>query len=442
MAAWGMCLAVAWAAKTDDIRRDAVVQAVERVMPSVVNIATEEVLSVEDQFEEIFRGFWDPYHRVRPRPRYSIGSGVIIDRRGYLLSNGHVVRRGARIWVTLTTTQKVYQASIVAIDDKSDLALLKLQANADSDEFVPITFAAEDDLLLGETVIALGNPFGLGGSVAHGILSCKSRVVPLQNGESDFDWLQIDAPINPGNSGGPLVNLRGELIGVNTAILRDAQGIGFAIPVRRIIDALSEMFEPELLPQKVWFGARLRGWLPPFEVRAVESGSPVAVAGIKPGDRILKVDNETPQNYVDLVCRIGERKPGAMTLTFVRGDRTNTCTVRLVTQESVFNVSLVQRKLGLRVEPLRRADSGGSTPVGLDGLLVTGVDADSPATGVLRPGMVIVSVDTVPARDVVAVGRLLNQKRKGERVQLEVVVQQRRGQLYAYRRWMVELSVQ
>src|SRR3954469_2559693 len=197
-----------------DIRRDATVIAVEEVMPSVVNIATETIVHVRDPFEDVFRQFWDPYHRRQPpNSQYSLGSGVVIDEAGYVLTNDHVVRRADKIAVKFASGTNVYDATVVASDAKSDVALLRLKARS-GEKFHAIKLAREDDLLLGETVLALGNPYGLGGSVSRGILSSRSRTVPKEGSPLDIpNWLQTDAPINPGNSGGPLVNLRGELIG-------------------------------------------------------------------------------------------------------------------------------------------------------------------------------------------------------------------------------------
>jgi S1-C subfamily serine protease len=208
-----------------DIRRDATVVAVEKVMPSVVNIATETIIHVRDPYEEFFRQFWDPYHRRQPsNSQYSLGSGVVIDEEGYLLTNDHVVRRADKIAVKFCTGTNLYSATVVASDPKSDVALLKLNARP-GEKFRAIQLAHEDDLLLGETVLALGNPFGLGGSVSRGILSSKSRIVPKEGEPLDIpNWLQTDAPINLGNSGGPLVNLRGELIGINVAVLNEVEG--------------------------------------------------------------------------------------------------------------------------------------------------------------------------------------------------------------------------
>jgi len=163
-----------------DVRRDATVQAIDQVMPSVVNIATETIIHVRDPFEELFRDFWEPYHRRRPpNAQFSLGSGVVIDEAGYLLTNDHVVRRADKIAVKLSTGTNVYEASVVASDARSDVALLKINALA-GEKFRAIKFAPEDDLLLGETVLALGNPFGLGGSVTRGILSSKTRLAPKE----------------------------------------------------------------------------------------------------------------------------------------------------------------------------------------------------------------------------------------------------------------------
>jgi S1-C subfamily serine protease len=141
------------------------VLAVEKVMPSVVNIATEEIVPVRDPMEEFFRQFWDPYHRrLPPNSKYSLGSGVVIDEAGYLLANDHVVQWADKIAVKFCTGTNVYEAIVVASDPKSDVALLKLKARP-GERFSAIEFAPEDDLLLGETVLALGNPFGLGGSI-------------------------------------------------------------------------------------------------------------------------------------------------------------------------------------------------------------------------------------------------------------------------------------
>ena len=266
-----------------DVRRDATVRAVESIMPSVVNISTETLVQVNDPLQNMFKDFFGK--QWGRSTKQSLGSGVIIDEDGYILTNLHVVRRATRITVTLADG-RVFEAQALVGTTKTDVALLKLVAD-EKEKFKAIRFAAADDLLLGETVLALGNPFGLGGSVARGILSSKARRPPLDDASTLAveDWLQTDAAINPGNSGGPLVNLRGELIGLNVAVVLEAQGIGFAIPIRRVLEALDELFTPERV-QGLWFGAQ-------FEVRdgglvvvGVQPESPAELADMKPGDRV------------------------------------------------------------------------------------------------------------------------------------------------------------
>ncbi|HXJ73227.1 MAG TPA: trypsin-like peptidase domain-containing protein, partial [Candidatus Dormibacteraeota bacterium] len=163
-----------------DVRRDATVAAVQRVMPSVVNIATEEIVPIRDPLENLFRDFFDPYYRRRPpNTQYSLGSGVIIDEEGYVVTNFHVVGRSRRVWVKLNDGRE-FEADKVAVGSSADVALIKIRSK-NGERFSAIHLAADDDLLLGETVLALGNPFGLGGSVSKGILSSKTRRPPTDD---------------------------------------------------------------------------------------------------------------------------------------------------------------------------------------------------------------------------------------------------------------------
>src|SRR6266581_4708757 len=261
-----------------DIRRDATVAAVERVMPSVVNIATATVVEYEDFYQRLFSEFFGQGgYRPRREQEYSIGSGVIIDEDGYVLTNLHVVRRATRTQVKLWDGRE-YEADRIVATPNSDVALLKIRCKP-GEKFKAANFAADDDLLLGETVLALGNPFGLGGSVTKGILSSKTRRPPTESEPLAVpDWLQTDAAINPGNSGGPLVNLRGELIGINVAVLNQGQGIGFAIPVKRVSQKLAEIYSPEGM-DGMWFGARVRPGSAPLQVKSVQLESPAGKAG-------------------------------------------------------------------------------------------------------------------------------------------------------------------
>ncbi|HYW72350.1 MAG TPA: trypsin-like peptidase domain-containing protein, partial [Pyrinomonadaceae bacterium] len=426
-----------------DVRRDATVQAVDQVMPSVVNIATETIIHVRDPFEELFRDFWEPYHRRRPpNSQFSLGSGVVIDEAGYLLTNDHVVRRADKIAVKLSTSTNVYEASVVASDAKSDVALLKINAPP-GEEFHTIKFAPEDDLLLGETVLALGNPFGLGGTVTRGILSSKTRMAPKEGEALDIpNWLQTDAPINLGNSGGPLVNLRGELIGINVAVLNQAQGIGFAIPVKRVMQALGEIFPTECV-KTFWFGARVKVGTTPLIVSAVQAQSPADQGGLKPGDAILQVNGKAPKSFIDFADSLVVPQGGtkvAVRLALQRGVERKTVEVHLVPETTVFNADMIRDKLGLSLEEMtpRLAARYGVRPG--EGFVITGIQGESSAAAAkLERGILIRAIDGQTPSNLTGVAKLLFPKTKGERVQLEIAVQERLGAFNVLRDATVEV---
>src|SRR3954463_15657683 len=309
-----------------DVRRDATVEAVQRVMPSVVNVATATIVQTRDPLHNLFREFFDPYYRRRqPNTQYSLGSGVIIDEEGFVLTNFHVVGRASRVWVKLANG-KEYEADKMVGTSFTDVALVKIRAK-DGEKFTAVKFGADDDLLLGETVLALGNPFGLGGSVTRGILSSKSRRPPTENEPLDvMDWLQTDAAINPGNSGGPLINLRGELIGINVAVYREGQGIGFAIPVKRVSAALAEIYSPEVL-ESLWFGARVRPGPVPIQVLSVQEESPAAKAGLRVGDSILQVNGKSPSGVIHFNRLISDSPDHKFSLTVLRNSERKTLSI-------------------------------------------------------------------------------------------------------------------
>jgi serine protease Do len=286
-----------------DVRRDPTVAAIERVMPSVVNVATATVVEYHDAFEDFMRQFFG-YNRAPERQERlnSIGSGVIIDKEGYILTNVHVIRRASRIQVKLWDGRE-YEADRIGEAPFSDVALLKLRAKP-GETFKAVKFAADDDLLLGETVLAVGNPFGLGGSVTKGILSSKTRRPTGVNEPLNVDdWLQTDAAINPGNSGGALINLRGELIGLNVAMYAEAHGIGFAIPMKQVSQALAKVLSPEAT-DSLWFGTQLKGNLNALAIATVQPGGPAEKAGLRTGDKLLELNGTPLSNLI-------QRRPDA-----------------------------------------------------------------------------------------------------------------------------------
>jgi Do/DeqQ family serine protease len=261
-------------------------------------------------FEDFFKDFFDPGFDRRYK-RTSLGSGVIIDgRRGYILTNAHVVEKTGTVNVTLND-EREYVAEIVGIDIDSDLAVLHIDA---ADPLPSIAMGDSSDLLIGETVIAIGNPFGFSNTVTTGVISATNRSFRTQD-RVFHDFIQTDASINPGNSGGPLLNINGELIGINTAIYAGAQGIGFAIPInkaRRIITDL--IAHGEVID--AWVGIRVQELdaslirylnLPGNQgvlVAAIDSDSPASAAGLAEGDVILAIDGRKVVSVQDYKARL------------------------------------------------------------------------------------------------------------------------------------------
>ncbi|MBI4737147.1 MAG: trypsin-like peptidase domain-containing protein, partial [candidate division NC10 bacterium] len=219
-------------------RPDTLAPLVDEVKPAVVNIGTTQAARQPrrgfrgpfrgpEPFEEFFERFFGGPMPQEPRPQQSLGSGFIIDKDGYILTNNHVIENAGMIMVKLAN-EKEYEAKVIGRDPRTDLALIKINARAD----LPVVRVGDSDALrVGDWVIAIGNPFGLGQTVTAGIVSAKGRVI----GQGPYDdFIQTDAAINPGNSGGPLFNTRGEVVGINTAIFSQSGGnigIGFAVPV-------------------------------------------------------------------------------------------------------------------------------------------------------------------------------------------------------------------
>jgi S1-C subfamily serine protease len=433
-----------------DIRRDATVEAVQRVMPAVVNVRTETIVERHDPFENLLKEFWGPFYRqAGPETTYSLGSGVIIDEDGWVLTNFHVVNRATKVFVR-TADGRELEAEPIVGTSLTDVALLRIK-NPKREKFATIRFAGDDDLLLGETVIALGNPFGLGGSVSRGILSSKSRRPPAESEPLEVeDWLQTDAAINPGNSGGPLVNLRGELIGVNVAVYREGQGIGFAIPARRVSAALAEISSPEVL-KSLWFGARVRPGSKPLTVSSVQSESPAGRAGLRAGDQILQLNDASPASFVEFNRQIAEAGTArTVSLTVQRGNERKQINLRLVRESDFFNSDLVEKKIGIEVEEVtpQLADA-----LGLGdkrGVIINRVEPNSPAARAgLRKNMIITTVDgqvtwhsdSQPAPSYVPVAKALYGKKKGEQSQFGVIIPQRIGRYLQFQQATVTVSV-
>lgn len=404
-----------------DVRRDAVVDAIERVLPSVVNIATATIVEYHDFYDTLLRQFYGVNRPSRRREQPdSIGSGVIVDEDGYILTNFHVLRRASRAQVKLWNGDIYDTEPVVVYTSQKDVALLKIRAKKPGEKFKAIKFAKDDDLLLGETVLALGNPYGLGGSVSRGILSSKARRPELGDEQLDVqDWLQTDAAINPGNSGGPLINLRGELIGLNVAVYREEQGmgVGFAIPVKQAAAALSDFFTPEWT-DSVWFGAKVKASPYPLMVTAVQPGSPADKAGLRAGQEIVAVNGKAPKSLVNFNRLITANESRRTTLTIVEKGARRTLQLQLVPFDS-----LIRAKLGLSMSALTRERANLFQVNPGEGLFVEEVEKNGPADRAqIQKDFLLTGIDGQSTGDLLAMINVLSTKNPGERVQLSIVV--------------------
>ena len=296
----------------------------EKLIPSVVNISTTQTIRTTSNqfpfqfppgspFEEMFKDFQRPTERKAS----SLGSGFIISKEGIIITNNHVIQDAEDILVKVNS--KEYKAKVIGSDRYSDIAVLKIET---TDTFVPVNFGDSDKARVGDWVVAIGNPFGLGGTVTSGIISARNRDINLTRYD---DFIQTDASINQGNSGGPLFNLKGEVIGINTAIIAPGQagsiGIGFAIPANaasNVIDQLIKFGET----RRGWLGVRIQEVTKEIAeveklkepsgalVASVSEKSPADKSGLKAGDIILELDGKKINSTRELVKVVASTKVG------------------------------------------------------------------------------------------------------------------------------------
>src|SRR5262245_27692372 len=314
-------------------RRDAVVQVVERVSPAVVYVGTLSVI------ERSFRSmnplddfFFGP--RERTEAVEGLGSGVIVDPNGTILTNEHVIRGASQIHVILADGRKL-DAEVIGSDADKDLAVLKVNAKA---SLPAAKLGASNDLMIGEKAIAIGSPFGLKKTVTVGVVSAVGRSFSADNRTYD-DFIQTDASINPGNSGGPLLNIDAEVIGINSAIYAGGQGIGFAIPadkVRRIVAELTQFGKV----RPAWIGIEAKDLTPSLAqslgwdrnygviVEEVEPGSPAEQAGVLRGEVLAEVAGSRVEDSEDFNARMrGYPARASVSITLFRQGATRTVSI-------------------------------------------------------------------------------------------------------------------
>jgi serine protease Do len=350
----------------------------KQMEPSVVNINTESTIKPtkrrrgqggqgqddQDPFQDFFDRFFGGGGGDQQGPgsggpdmggpegmrQRSLGSGVIVDGKGYILTNAHVVEKADRIRVKLMDDpqgDQGHDARVIGVDKETDLAVIKIDAGR---SLPAAKLGNSDSMNVGDWVLAIGSPFGLEESVTAGIISAKGRnIVPRQQFQS---FIQTDAAINPGNSGGPLVNMNGEVIGINTAIFTQSygyQGVGFAMPSSTVVSVYNQLIGPEHRVTRGSIGiefnavpnpavSRVYGVKGGVTVANVRPGSPADQAGVKVGDTITEVDGKPVKSGDELVNYIASMKPGAKAkLSFVRGGKEDSTTVTIADRAKLFS---------------------------------------------------------------------------------------------------------
>ena len=430
--------------------------------PAVVNISAERTSPAaagpEEFFGEMFRGmppgadrffefFGGPNARGKrpPQKQMSRGSGFIISPDGYIVTNYHVVADGDSIQVTLDESNgktAPLTATVVGTDEDTDLALLKVEAKKD----LPfLKFGDSDALLVGEWLLAIGNPFALDHTVTAGILSAKNRNIhagPFDN------FLQTDASINPGNSGGPLLNMKGEVIGINTAIIASGQGIGFAIP-SNMAAGIVEQIKSGKKVSRGWIGVTIQDvdentakalGLPEATgalIGSVMPDEPAAKGGMKDGDVVLEVNGQKIDDSSALLRAIATEAPGSKVNMVVwrDGERKN-ITVQLgernLKASSGKSGSAVEQdapSIGLSVRPLTKEEARTANVKPGTGLLIVGVEPGKlAAEAELREGDIILSANLKPIKSVEEFSKIIREDAKKRGV---VMLQlQRQGQTF------------
>jgi len=371
-----------------ELRQSPIVKAVQRVRPSVVNIRGEKTIDSPATAQ--------PGTTAASRRVNGMGTGVVIDPRGYILTNYHVVDGVREIQVTMADGER-HVARLVARDPETDLAVIKIDADK---RWPVIPIGTSSDLMTGESVVAVGNAYGYEHTVTRGIISSVHRAVQVSDAQYYDDLIQTDASINPGNSGGPLLNIDGDMIGINVAVRAGAQGIGFAIPVDKAMSVAAHLLS-SCNGKTAWHGlvpaAEVVPPGPGLTVASIEKESPAEQSGLRPGDRVTAVDEVEVQRSLDFQRALLERKAGdkvklsvqrdgaAVTIDLVLGD---------VPERLKGPSGPLWDVLGLELKPLATKEFQRRFQTRYrGGMHVSAVRPDSPAANQgIRPGDVLVGM--------------------------------------------------
>ena len=413
----------------------------EELMPSVVNISTTQTVRTTSNqfpfqfppgspFEEMFKDFQTPTERKAS----SLGSGFVIKENGTVITNNHVIAGADDILVKVNS--KEYKAKVIGADPYMDIAVLKVQTN---DSFAPVKFGDSDKARVGDWVVAIGNPFGLGGTVTSGIVSARNRDIGMTRYD---DFIQTDASINQGNSGGPLFNLKGEVVGINTAIIAPGQsgsiGIGFAIPANaasKVIDQLINFGET----RRGWLGVRIQEVTKEIAeavelkkaegalVASVGEKSPADKAGIKAGDIILEFDEKTIDTMRTLPKVVANTKVGKIVkIKIWRNKQLISKNLKLGRLESSeeFKEKKTKtkkteeveiQKLKINVRNLSNEDVLSRKLKIKKGVVITEISNKSPLKGLLNVGDIIIEVKRKPINNSSDLKNIVDNLKKGEK---------------------------
>jgi len=421
----------------------------EKLMPSVVNISTTQTVVTRSNpfpnfqfppgspFEDMFKEFGTPQERQSS----ALGSGFIIDERGIVVTNNHVIE-GAEDIVVQVNGEKKFNAKVIGADPLSDIAILKIDSK---ETFLPVKFGDSDKARIGDWVMAIGNPFGLGGTVTSGIISARNRSIGLSRYE---DYIQTDASINSGNSGGPLFDMNGDVIGINTAILGRSGnvGIGFSIPsnsAKIVIDQLIKFGETK----RGWLGVRIqdvtkeiaevenldepRGAL----VASVAPNSPSEKAGVKSGDIILEFNGERIGQMKELPIIVARTEVGKKVKVKIwRNKKELTKTITLGRLETSEDFKITEKKeikpeetvidyLKIKVRKISDQDiKTRNLPNQTNGLIITNIEKDSPLIGSIEINSIILEAQKKKIRAAEDLDRILKQVLKSNQKTILLVV--------------------
>ena len=424
---------------------------VQSVEPAVVNISTTQVHKASRRprnqrgYEDPFGDFWNRFFDSPdngPSAERSLGSGVIVDKKGYILTNNHVVDGATKIQVQLNGDATRYTAKVVGTDEETDVAVLKIETNRD---LAVAKLGNSDGAKVGDWVLAIGSPFGLKATVTAGIISAKDRG---SVGGQFQRFLQTDAAINPGNSGGPLVDMAGEVIGINTAIVTQSngyQGVGFALPSNTAINIYNDLiaygkvtrgsigvsFQEEQSTNPIVL--KELGASYGIVIEGVEPGSPASSAGLKPGDVITQIDGNPVKTGSDLVDRITHAKVGSkVRIAFLRDRKEMETNVTVEARDRVFSGSANEKesssdesapeRFGLHTQTLSSERARHLGMQGQRGIIVSEVEPGSFAEDIgFAAGDVIVEVNQNNVDTFNGLHRALGDLRKGQEVVFKVL---------------------